>query len=139
MSRTRFVRPRRRLFLWQTAQRGASVGRSRLRTSLPAEVRRKEHGARVGIEQDLRRLEALTLLRLPGSFDAIGVEGGAAQFARGDATMPDGSGFVRRMLQAQLESRRGRILFAKSHQGNSRRVARVESEVEGLLGLHPRD
>ena len=123
--------------LRQAAERRTSIGRTRLRAGVAAERGWKEHRRRVRIEQDLLRIEAVPALRLVRPFDPVGVERGAAKFARRYAAVPDIPGLVRRMLKTKFENRPRRVFLRVAQQHDAGGVPRVEREIEGVFSLHP--
>jgi hypothetical protein len=53
--------------------------------------------------------------------------------------MPDVTGLVRRVLEAKLENRHGRILLVEAQERDRAGMAREQGEVEGRVLLHPLD
>jgi len=131
------VTPVERLPVSRDQAQGRPAGiRARPDRRLPVEASREMEGARVGIEQDLVRVEAM--MRLARSVDLIGVEARALHLRRRDAAVPDGTGLVRKVVQPPSEDRVGGILLSVEEQRHAFGVLGVDGEVPGLLLGDPR-
>ena len=123
--------------LRQTAERRTPVGRPSLRARVAAERGWKEHRRRVGIEQDLLRIEPASPLGLVRTFDTVGIERRGVELARRNPAMPDVPRLVRRMAETQFKSRLRGLVLVVTQEADAGGVSRVQRKIERVLGLDP--
>jgi hypothetical protein len=121
----------------QFAEGTATGVRSGPDRAVPRIAGREEHAARIRVEQDLLRIEAIASCGSERAIDAVAVVRGRAGAGPGDARVPDAAGLVTDEIERDLPGRHRQIRGVEQQQGHRGRMTRVDGEIERLLCRYP--